>query len=195
MVTITKKYDPDSPFCSWTRNVIDEFKQLTNEEIHKRLDERSNEFAVLMIHVTGDFNIGTVLRSANFHGAREFFYFGRRKFDRRGCVGVHNYTKMQHLESTQNILQLKDRYTLVGLENNISDTVSIHGFDWNLAKPPCIVVGEECNGITDDIISMCDALVEIPNFGSVRSMNVGVAASIAMHDYVSSKRRRHLIDD
>jgi tRNA G18 (ribose-2'-O)-methylase SpoU len=34
---------------------------------------------------------------------------------------------------------------------------------------------------------MCDVLVEIPNFGSVRSMNVGVAASIAMHDHVSKK--------
>ena len=171
MVEFTDKFGADNPYCQWTRNVIDEFKDLPNEEIHRRLDERSNGFAILMTHVTGDFNIGTVLRSANFHGARDFFYYGRRKFDRRGCVGVHNYTKMQFLESPQNILQLKDRYTLVGLENNIPGTVSIHKFDWNMSKPPCIVVGEECNGITDDIISMCDVLVEIPNFGSVRSMN------------------------
>ncbi len=184
----TMPYDPESPFAAWTRNVIDEFKELPNDEICKRLDERSNEFAVLMTHVSGDFNIGTVLRSANFHGARDFFYCGRRKFDRRGCVGVHNYTKMQYLENIQNILQLKDRYTLVGLENNIPRTISIHQFDWKLPKPPCIVVGEECNGVPEDILSMCDVLVEIPNFGSVRSMNVGVASSIAMYDYVSKKR-------
>jgi tRNA G18 (ribose-2'-O)-methylase SpoU len=183
-------YDPASPFSQWTRNVIDEFKELTNEEIHRRLDERSNGFAVLMTHITGDFNIGTVLRSANFHGARDFFYFGLRKFDRRGCVGVHNYTKMQHLEGLEDILKLKDRYTLVGLENNIPGTISIQEFGWKLSKPPCIVVGEECNGITDDIIGMCDVLIEIPNHGSVRSMNVGVAASIAMYDYVSKKVER-----
>lgn len=182
-------YDPDSPYAQWTRNVIDEFKELPNEEIHHKLNERSNGFGVLMTHVTGDFNIGTVLRSANFHGAKDFFYYGRRKFDRRGCVGVHNYTKMQYLESIQNIHELKDRYTLVGLENNIPGTIPIHDFDWNLSKPPCIIVGEECNGIADDVIGMCDVLVEIPNFGSVRSMNVGVAASIAMHDFVSKKKR------
>lgn len=190
MVTFTNKSIVDSPYCQWTRNVIDEFKELSNEEIHRKLDERSNGFAVLMTHVTGDFNIGTVLRSANFHGARDFFYFGRRKFDRRGCVGVHNYTKMRHLEGIQNILELKDQYTLIGLENNIPETVSIHEFNWELKKPPCIVVGEECNGITDEVIKLCDFLVEIPNFGSVRSMNVGVAASIAMHDFLSKKRRR-----
>lgn len=189
MVTFTKKYDPNSPFCAWTRNVIDEFKELSNEEIHHRLDERSNGFAVLMVHVTGDFNIGTVVRSANFHGARDFFYYGRRKYDRRGCVGVHNYTKMQFLERFEDIQGLKDKYTLVGLENNIPGTTSIHDFDWTLPKPPCIVVGEECNGITEDITTLCDVLVEIPNFGSVRSMNVGAAASIAMHDFVSKKKR------
>lgn len=188
MVTFTKKFDVESPYCAWTRNVIDEFKPLSDAEIRQRLDEKSNGFAVLMVHVTGDFNIGTVLRSANFHGARDFFYYGRRKFDRRGCVGVHNYTKMQHLDSLQNILQLKDQYTLVGLENNIPGTISIHQFDWKLPRPPCIVVGEECNGVSDDILTMCDVLVEIPNFGSVRSMNVGVASSIAMHDYVSKRK-------
>lgn len=190
MVAFAKKYDPDSPYCAWTRNVIDEFKELTNEEIQRRLDERSNGFAVLMTHITGDFNIGTVLRSANFHGARDFFYCGRRKYDRRGCVGVHNYTKLQHLDDIQNILQLKDRYTLVGLENNVSGTVSIHEFKWDLPKPPCIVVGEECNGISADVMGLCDVLVEIPNFGSVRSMNVGVASAIAMHDYVSKRKVR-----
>lgn len=183
-------FDPNSPFCAWTRNVIDEFKELSNEDIREKLQQRSNGFAVLMTHVTGDFNIGTVLRSANFHGAREFFYCGKKKFDRRGCVGVHNYTRMQYLDDPQNILQLKDRYTLVGLENNIPGTVSIHGFGWNLPRPPCIVVGEECSGIAGDVLGMCDVLVEIPNFGSVRSMNVGVAASIAMYDFISKKRVR-----
>jgi len=189
MVTFAKKYDSESPYCQWSRNVIDEFKELSSEEIRQRLNERSNGFAILMTHVTGDFNIGTVLRSANFHGALEFFYCGKKKFDRRGCVGVHNYTRMQHLGDTQNILQLKDRYTLVGLENNIPGTISIQEFSWNTSKPPCIVVGEECNGIPPAILEMCEAFIEIPNFGSVRSMNVGSAASIAMYDYVSKKRK------
>lgn len=181
-------FDPDSPFCSWSRNVIDEFKELSNEDIREKLRQRTNGFAVLMTHVSGDFNIGTVLRSANFHGAADFYYFGRKKFDRRGCVGVHNYTKMQHLNDLKNIQQLRDRYTLVGLENNIPGTVSIHKFDWRMTKPPCIVVGEECGGITNEVMNLCDVLVEIPNFGSVRSMNVGVAASIAMYDYILKRK-------
>jgi len=189
MVEFTKKYDPESPFCSWTRNVIDEFKELSNEEIKQKIQERSNGFAVLMTHVTGDFNIGTVLRSANSHGVQDFFYYGRKKFDRRGCVGVHNYTQMQFLEDLDGVKNVKENYSLVAIENNIVGVVSLPNFDWGFDKPPCIVVGEECNGIPSEVLDLCDAFVEIPSFGSVRSMNVGSASSIAMYDYVSKKLR------
>mgnify|MGYP003345991199 CR=1 FL=1 len=178
-------YNPEDRFFLWKRNVIDEFKDLPMEEIHRKLDERSNNFAVLMTHVEGDFNIGTVLRSSNFFGAREFFYWGKKRFDRRSTVGVHNYTPMNFLENIEEVSNLKQKYTLVGLENNIDGTIPLRKFDWRLNKPPCIVVGEECNGIHEAVVKMCDFLVEIPNFGSVRSLNVGSAATLAMHDYVA----------
>ena len=182
-------YDPESPYCAWTRNVIDEFKSLPDEDIRQRLIEKSKGFAVLMTHVEGDFNIGSAIRSANFHGAREFFYYGRRKMDRRGAVGTYKYTPVTFLETREKLLELKDRYTFVGFENNVPGTVSLYDYDWKMDKPPCIVVGEECNGIQEEVMSLCDVLVEIPNFGSVRSLNVGTAASIAMFDYNSKTRR------
>lgn len=189
MIEPARNYDPESPYCRWTRNVIDEFKDLDNEEIKRRIQDRSNGFAVLMAHITGDFNIGTVLRSANSHGVKDFFYFGRKKFDRRGCVGVHNYTQMQFVNDLNEVERIKKDYSLVALENNITGVVSLPDFNWQLDKLPCIVVGEECNGIPQEILELCDAFVEIPSFGSVRSMNVGAAASIAMYDYVSKKRK------
>jgi tRNA G18 (ribose-2'-O)-methylase SpoU len=189
MDSLEIKHDQESPYSLWARNVIDEFKNLTNDEICKRIQERSNGFAVLMTHVNGDFNIGTVLRSANSHGVKDFFYYGRKKFDRRGCVGVHNYTQMQFLRDLDEVIKIKNDYCFVALENNIDGVVSLPDFDWNLSKPPCIIVGEECNGIPKEILDLCDAFVEIPSFGSVRSMNVGSASSIAMYDYVSKKRK------
>lgn len=185
-------FDPNSPFCQWTRNVIDEFKPLTDTEIREKISERSNGFAVLMTHVEGDFNIGSAIRSANFHGAREFLYYGKKKIDRRGAVGVYKYTPVKHLSTWDDLTELKSRYTFVGFENNVPNTVSLYEFDWRLEKPPCIIVGEEGNGIQEDVMKLCDVLVEIPNFGSVRSLNVGTASSIAMYDYISKTRFNRL---
>lgn len=179
-------------FTMWKRNVIDEFKSMPDEEIRHRLRDRCNEFAVLMTHIEGDFNIGTVIRSSNFYGAKEFFYWGKKRFDRRSAVGVHNYTSLRFVESMEDILALKKNYTFVGMENNIPNTTSLYEFDWSTPKPPCIVVGEENGGIHEDIMKLCDHLVEIPNYGSVRSINVGSAATVAMHSYVSRVRSQSL---
>lgn len=184
------KYDPESPHYAWKRNVIDEFSGLSNEVIKEKLGERCNGFSVMMAHVTGDFNIGTVIRTTNFLGGKEFFYFGKKRFDRRSCVGVHNYTDVNFLNSIDEIVELKKKYSLVGLENNVERTIPLGKFDWHLEKEPCIVVGEECGGLGEEILNLCDAVVEIPNFGSVRSLNVGVAASVAMYDYVGKMKCR-----
>jgi tRNA G18 (ribose-2'-O)-methylase SpoU len=181
-------YNPEDKFMAWQRNVIDEFKELTQEEINSKLTERCNGFSVLMTHVEGDFNIGTVMRSANFFGAKEFFYWGRKRFDKRSTVGVHHYTSVQFLNDIESIAALKEKYTLVALENNVSNPITLNRFDWQTPLPPCIVVGEECNGIPQEVLPLCDRIVEIPNFGSVRSINVGSAASLAMYDYLSKVR-------
>ena len=179
----------DSPFLGWQRNVIDELKELSEEEIRIHLAAKQKGFAVLMTHVEGDFNVGTVLRSANFFGAKEFFYWGKKRFDRRSAVGVHHYTPTNFLDSLEQVSQLREKYSFVAFENNVSGTKSIYEFDWETERPPCIVVGEECKGIHPDVMSMCEHLIEIPNFGSVRSINVGSAASLAMYDYVSKTKR------
>jgi tRNA G18 (ribose-2'-O)-methylase SpoU len=183
-------YDPSSPHYEWKRNVVDEFVDLSNDEIRNELRGRCNNFSVMMAHVVGDFNIGTVVRSLNFLGGREFFYYGKKRFDRRSCVGVHNYTDVNFLDCIEGIVELKKKYSLVGLENNVGrGCLDLRNFDWKLEKDPCIVVGEECRGLDDEILDLCDVLVEIKNFGSVRSLNVGVAAGIAMGDFVGKRNK------
>ncbi len=47
-----------------------------------------------------------------------------------------------------------------------------------------ICLGQESIGLPKEIIAKCDQLVHIPQYGSVRSLNVATAAGIAMYDYV-----------
>jgi tRNA G18 (ribose-2'-O)-methylase SpoU len=47
-----------------------------------------------------------------------------------------------------------------------------------------LVVGQEGTGLSEPMRMGCDSLVEISQFGSTRSINVGAAAAIAMHEWV-----------
>lgn len=162
-------------------NVRDELKALEVEAIKAYCAENCINAAVAMTHIHGDFNLSNVLRSANFFGFKEAFYIGGRKsWDRRGAVGVHHYTPLTHCDTADKFFELiRGFYVPIALENNVKyDMKNMFTFDWPVN--PVIIVGEEQAGLSDEVLSRCEAVVTIPAFGSVRSLNVGTAAGIAM---------------
>lgn len=164
-------YNVDSRFTGWATDII-----------KNDLKTTSHPFSVLMENFVGDFNIGSVLRSANAFNAKEMYYYGNKKWDRRGSVGTHHYTDFIHLKDKQSLEMLKTKYTFVALENGIESTESLYDFVW--PENPLIIIGEEGCGITSETLDMCDKFIHIPMFGSVRSFNAAVAGSIAMNDYI-----------
>jgi len=179
-ITDIRIYREIDPLLS--RNVKDEYKSLSNEEIKNRLKETSLPFSVMMFQLTGDFNFANVVRTANGFNAREVFYFGRRKYDKRGAVGTYHYTDVNYLSCFSEFLELKKRYVFVALEQNHRSVVMTK-FKW--PRNAMIILGEEGNGLSQEIIDICDFCVEIPMTGSVRSFNAASAAGMAMYDYIS----------
>lgn len=173
---------PSASF-SWQRNVRDCYQQNTEQEIQTDLQVRSLPFAVLISNVEGDFNCGTIIRTANNFLASKIFYFGKRHLDRRSAVGVYKYSPVIYLSNIEAIRQLKQHFIFVALENNSPKTQLLHQFSW--PKQPLMIFGEENSGIQPELLELVDYTVEIPTMGSVRSLNVGCAASIAMFDYYS----------
>lgn len=170
---------------SYLFNVRDQFKPMQKEEIVKYLQETASGFAVCMAHVEYDFNIAGVIRAANNFNANEIFYFGTKKFDRRGACGCYNYNPFQYLKTYEEFIALKEKYTFIGFETGGTPLVS---FDWKVCnKPPMIIVGSENLGIPEEIMKTCEYMVEIPSLGSVRSLNAAVASSIAMYDFIAKK--------
>jgi len=169
-------------------NVIDKYKndRLTKwnkELIKKDLKQKAFPYAVLMENFLGDFNIGTVIRSANAFNASAVYYLGNKHYDRRGTVGTHNYTDVIHLKTRDELLKLKETYEFVALENTVPSAITLANAEYS--RSPLFILGEEGVGITQETLELCDKFVFIPQYGSVRSLNAAVAGSIIMNDFVS----------
>ena len=176
-------------FRLWERNVADRFKSLPEEDIRRELRATANPFAVCFEHVINDFNMGTGIRNANAFNAQEVFYLGDKKWDRRSAVGVHNYTPVQWLPTIDDLIKLQERYVIVGIDN-VPGAVSLRHYQW---QPNTLMIfGEEGVGLTPAVQSFCQDIVEIEMYGSVRSLNCGVASGIVMHDFVEKIRRNNV---
>jgi len=172
----------------WKRNVVDKYKNWPTEDIKKDLQRNANPFAVCMEHWQGDFNISTLIRNANAFNAEKVYYLGKKRFDRRGTVGSHHYVDLVFLDNDIVGLQnLKNKYTIVAVDNNVPNTQKLNEFDWlSIEKPPLMLFGEEGVGLTTEALNLAQYAVEIPQFGSVRSLNVGTCSGILMYSYMMS---------
>lgn len=172
-----------------SRNIIDDYKGWTLELIKQDLIQKRFGYAVLMQQFSHDFNIGTVIRNANIFAANEVFYLGaKKKYDKRGTVGAHHYMdNIKHLKSIDDLVSLKSRYVFVGLDIIPGICQEIRGFKF----PPnaLMIFGEEGAGITKELLNLCDHVVYIKQYGSVRSLNAGCASAIAMNEYVRQHDR------
>ena len=180
----------------WTRNVVDRYKNWSTESIKKDLQRTANPFAVCMEHWQGDFNISTLIRNANAFNAEKVFYLGKKRFDRRGTVGTHHYVDLVFLDGgVSELVTLKNQYTIVAVDNNVSNTHKLDKFDWqSLEKPPLMVFGEEGVGVTEETLKIADYSIEITQYGSVRSLNVGTSSGILMYSFLQSLKNSKAAD-
>jgi tRNA G18 (ribose-2'-O)-methylase SpoU len=143
-----------------------------------------------MMHVTGDFNLSTLIRNSNFFGYEKVFYVGGKKhYDRRGTVGTHNYIDVTFIKTEEEFVKtIKDQgYTLISIENNVNYECSdLFQFMDNVNVKdikPIFIFGEEQKGLSDYILDNSEHILTISGKGTVRSLNVGTASGIVLGYY------------
>lgn len=168
------------------RNVIDYYKDWETLAIKGDLDEKRHNFSVVCCNIQGDFNLGTIVRCGNAFLTKEVIIYGKKKFDRRATVGTHNYTHFKHVvEKDLNSLRDTLRGSFIVGVDNIEKAKPIETFIWPKDVHVVMCFGEENGGLPKEILDICNDFVYITQYGSVRSLNVGVASGIAMFSYMT----------
>ncbi len=166
------------------KNVVDAYRDKLISEICQDLDVRRSETIVICMNLTGDFNKASVIRAANAFLAKEVILVGKRRLDRRGAVGTHHYEHILHEPDTSFFEELKQEgYTIFPIDN-VKEYEPKRIDNYKLPLKCAFVFGEELLGLSDEVISQCNApMLYIPQYGSVRSINVAQAAAITLYEY------------
>ncbi len=177
------RYDPALLAGGDSRNVADEFRYWTVEAISEELDSRaSTRPAQLQVAVENwghDFNIGSVVRTANALGVRDVHVVGRRRWNRRGAMVTDRYLHIHHHDDVEGLAQWARQHGLpiLGIDN-VPGSQAIEHYD--LPDSCLMLFGEESAGLTREARAAARVLLHITQYGSTRSLNAGAAAAIAM---------------
>jgi tRNA G18 (ribose-2'-O)-methylase SpoU len=177
------RYDPVLLADGDRRNVVDRYRYWTLEAIVADLDTRRHAFHVAIENWQHDFNIGTIVRTANAFLAAEVHIVGNRRWNRRGAMVTDRYQHVRHHATPDDLAEyLHARgVRLLGIDNLPG---SAHLETMELPREVCFLFGQEGPGLSEAARAVCDGTFSIAQFGSTRSINASAAAAIAMHTWV-----------
>lgn len=182
-IIIRMQFTPQSD----TRNVMDQFKGQAMADIIDQLDASGSSLHIALENTERDFNMGTIVRTANACGVRYVHIIGRRQWNKRGAMMTDKYMHLHYYTNIGSFLvhmqQLGRRVVAV---DNITGSQPLG--QYQLPEHTCLVFGQEGPGISAELAQAAEAIVAIEQFGSTRSLNVGVAAGIAMYAWLQQHR-------
>ena len=151
-----------------------------------------NNFILVLDSIQDPGNLGTIIRTADAAGVDGVVLS-------RGCVDLYN---PKVLRATMGSIYHVPVYynedinnTVKVLKQNGSTVYAAHldginnYFDMDMKRKIVIIIGNEANGISEEVVRIADHLVKIPIIGSSESLNAAIAASLIMYEAV---RQRHL---
>ncbi|HRN90516.1 MAG TPA: TrmH family RNA methyltransferase [Candidatus Saccharibacteria bacterium] len=187
-----ERLDPELLENGDRRNVIDKYRYWSNEAIKSDLNNSRVSLHVAIENWQHDFNIGTIVRTANAFNVETVHIIGKRHWNKRGAMVTDRYLNIKHHNSVQEFVDE------MRLDSRIITAVDILPgakpiSECKLAEKTVLVFGGEGPGLSKEMQQAASQIVMIEQFGSTRSVNVGVAAGIAMYIWVQQNVLTHHI--
>jgi RNA methyltransferase, TrmH family len=152
----------------------------------------NNSFIIILDSIQDPGNLGTIIRTADAAGASGIIYS-------KGCVDLYNPKVLRGTMGS--VFHLPIIYS-----DNLSETINIlkeknikiyaahlsakvNYFDVDMQNQAAIIIGNEANGISDEIAKLSDTFIKIPMPGKSESLNASVAASLLMYEVVRQRMK------
>ncbi len=170
-----------------TRNVLDVYRGMPVEEIVAQLDTSRSELEIAVENLERDFNMGTIVRNANAFNVRKVHIIGRRQWNKRGAMKTDAYLHIEHHQTVDDFMTEMNRTAKEVIAVDIVPGAQPLGQTY-LPRNAVLVFGAEGPGLSEELLRRAAKVVMIEQFGSTRSVNVGVASGIAMYAWVQQNR-------
>jgi tRNA G18 (ribose-2'-O)-methylase SpoU len=184
------RYDVDLLEHGDKRNVLDKYRYWMVEAIKADLDKSRTSLHVAVENWQHDLNIGTIVRAANAFNVETVHIIGKRHWNRRGAMVTNRYMNIVQHSTVAGFAEY------MKIEKRQIIAVDIVPGAKLLSKtklpPKCVLVfGGEGPGLSDEMKKAANKTVMIEQFGSTRSVNVSVAAGIAMYVWMQQNILAH----
>lgn len=170
-----------------------ELNRLSIEEF-----QRANKHPIIVVldNIRSMNNIGSVFRTCDAFRIEKLFLCGitatppHREIQKTALDATES-VKWQYFENTVDAVNhlIKSGYLIYAVEQT-NKSLLLNTIEPKIEKKTALIFGNEINGIDNDVINLCDASIEIPQFGTKHSLNISVSVGIVLWHFISKIKRK-----
>jgi 23S rRNA (guanosine2251-2'-O)-methyltransferase len=165
---------------------MNELNRLSVDEFKK---SEKFPFIVALDEVRSLLNVGSVFRTADAFNCEKIILGGLSpepsKEMRKTALGATESVAWQKDPAGLPLLtSLKDAGYQIWAVEQCEGSIALPQWSPLLNKKQVFVFGNEVTGVSDEVLSLCDGAIEIPQFGTKHSLNIAVSAGVVLWEYV-----------
>jgi tRNA (guanosine-2'-O-)-methyltransferase len=164
---------------------------MSTEERLSRIDDiltrKQPTLQVMLENVHNSQNLSTIIRTSDAVGVLDIYYSSKEnetlRIHKTITQGAHRWTHRHRIQDghTVKFLQEKKKEGFQVVVTHLEErAVSFREVDYT--KPTLIVMGNEKEGVSDEIIAEATDVIVIPMEGMVQSLNVSVATALILYE-------------
>jgi len=147
------------------------------------------KFYLILPNIRSCHNVGAMFRTADAFGVSKLYLVGytatppKPQID-KVSLGAEKWVPWKQRKDLKRLVNSlkKQGVFVVGLEKTATSEQIGRLKDWEIKRDIALIVGNEVDGISDEILELCDEVVHIPMYGKKESLNVSIAAGIALYE-------------
>ncbi len=169
-------------------------RKLNMDELNRLSVEKFNELEKLPVicildNIRSQHNIGSIFRTSDAFRITEIYLCGitatppNREIS-KSALGATESVKWQYFTETRVAIDhlRKAGYRIIAVEQAVGSII-LEEFEPETSVPVALIFGNEVNGVSDEVMDLVDACIEIPQFGTKHSFNVSVTAAIVLYHF------------
>ena len=157
------------------------------KRIEKVLEKKQPTLEVFLDNVDSSQNISAIIRSCDGVGILNFYYANKKDVDVRIhktiTQGSHHWLYRERIDSAEKVdfLKLKQAEGFTVVVTHLSEkSISYRKVDYT--QKSMIVMGNEAEGVSEEVLALADEVVVIPMQGMAQSLNVSVATALLLYE-------------
>ena len=150
---------------------------------------------IVLDNVRSALNVGAVFRTCDAFKIEKIVLCGISACPpnneiRKTAIGAEQSVEWKYEKQTINAVEnLKQQgYLIVAVEQAVN-SLSLNNLQTINSEKIALIFGNEVNGVSQEIMDVCDQCVEIPQFGTKHSLNISVSAGIVIWEFFKLMNR------